>query len=96
VGRGDADELAEDLARCRRAPKQVLDTAKARQQRRQCAAEAVPGADAEQILGTGVEIDDGAVRIDDQDGGGKAAEDVSRQRRGGGYPSSDLAGRLAP
>jgi hypothetical protein len=96
VGRGDADELAEDLARGRRAPEQVLDVAEARQQRRQGAAKAVPGADTEQVLGAGVEVDEGAVGIDDENGSSKAAEDVGRQRCRDWARSGRLAGRPAP
>ena len=56
VGRGDADELAEDLALGRRTPEQVVDTAETGEQRLQGAAPAVPGADTEQVFRTGVEI----------------------------------------
>jgi hypothetical protein len=42
-------------------------------------AEAVPGANAEEVLGTRVEVDEGAVGVDDQDGSGQAAEDVGRR-----------------
>jgi hypothetical protein len=81
VGHRDADQLAKDLAFRGRSAQQVLHSTQAGQQRLEGTAEAGPATDAKQIFGTGIEIDERAVRIDNQDGGGETAENVPRQGR---------------
>ncbi len=78
MGHGDGNELAENLTVGCRAADQVLNIEQPRQQRLQGAAKADPGADTEQGFGTGIEIDECAVRISDQDGRRQAAKDIGR------------------
>jgi hypothetical protein len=51
--------------------------AQSRQQGVQGSAEADTGTDAQQRLGTGIEINERAIRINDQDGRRQAAEDIA-------------------
>lgn len=77
----DADQLAKGLAFDGRSAQQVLYSAQVGQQRLKGATEAGSDTDAKQIFGTGIEIDERAVGIDNQDGGGETAENVPRQGR---------------
>jgi hypothetical protein len=47
-------------------------------------AQAGAGTHAQQIFSTGVQVDERAVRFDNQDGGCKAGKDVGRQRGAAG------------
>ena len=82
MDRRDPHQLAKDLAFFGRSAQEVLHTTQAGQQRLQGATEARPGTDAKQIFGTGIEINERAVGIDDQDGGSETAENVPRLGRG--------------
>ncbi|MDP2326145.1 MAG: hypothetical protein Q8N51_19245, partial [Gammaproteobacteria bacterium] len=66
VSGGDADHLTERFAVSRRAADQLIKLTHIGQQRLQCSAWTVPRTDAKQIFGAGIEVDDGAVGIDDQ------------------------------
>jgi hypothetical protein len=78
---GDAHHLAEDLALRRGSPYQFIQLAYVGQQRRQRPSNAVACTDTEQVLGAGIEADDGAVGIDDQDRGRQTAKNFRRRRR---------------
>lgn len=80
---GDTNELAKDFTVGCRAADQVLNIAQTGQQRLEGAAEADPGTDAKQGFGTGIEIDECAIRIDDQDRRCQAAKDIGRYGRTG-------------
>lgn len=79
---GEADELAEDLPLGRGAPEQVSQTAQAGQQGLQRATKAVPPTDAEKVLGPRIQVNDGAVGFDNEDGGGETAENIGGLGRG--------------
>ena len=84
MGRRNADELTEGFAFGRCAVEQILDAAQAGHHRVEGPAQAGAGTHAQQIFSTGVQVDERAVRFDNQDGGCKAGKDVGRQRGAAG------------
>jgi len=68
VSGSNADHLSKELTVGCGTPDQFIQLAYIRQQRLQRPAQAVAPTDAEQILGAGIQIDDRAIGINNQDG----------------------------